>query len=53
MYILNNAKAIKTTSINEVKDFIFENYFKRIGFSKKVSYISMKHLNKLLNKKYT
>ena len=46
MYILNNTKAIKTTSINEVKDFIFENYFKRIGFSKKVSYISMKHLNK-------
>ena len=33
-------------SINEVKDFIFENYYKRIGISKKISYNSMKRLNK-------
>ena len=33
-------------SINEIKDFIFENYYKRIGFSKKISYNSVKCLNK-------
>ena len=44
MYILNTAKAIKKMSINEIKDFIFENYDKRIGFSKEISYYSMKCL---------
>ena len=34
------------TSINEIKDFIFGNCYKRIGFSKKISYNSMKHLTK-------
>ena len=33
-------------SINEIKDFIFEKYCKQIGFSKKISYNSMKHLTK-------
>ena len=33
-------------SILEIKDFIFENYYKEIGFSKKNSYNSMKHLTK-------
>ena len=34
-------------SISEIKDFIFENYFKQIGFSKKEnSYSSKKSLNK-------
>ena len=46
IYILNIAKAIKKTSINEIKDFIFENYYKRIGFSKESSYYSMKPLKK-------
>ena len=46
MYILNITKAIKTMSINEIKDFIFENYFEWIGFSKKNSYRSKKSLNK-------
>ena len=32
-------------SISEIKDFIFENYYKRIGFSKQSSYYSVKRLN--------
>ena len=46
-------------SINELRDFIFENYYKRIGFVKEKSYNSMKRLkkrfvvaNKLIEKKY-
>ena len=31
-------------SINEIKDLIFENCYKRLGSSKKNSYYSMKHL---------
>ena len=46
MYTLNIIKAIKTKCINEIKVFIFENYYKRIGFSKKSRYSSMKRLNK-------
>ena len=46
MYILNIAKALKKRSVNEIKDFIFENYYKRIGFSKESSYYSMKRLKK-------
>ena len=42
MYFLNIAKDIKKMSINEIKDFIFENYYKRIGFSKEISYYSVK-----------
>ena len=30
MYILNITKAIQKMSINEIKDFLFENYYKRI-----------------------
>ena len=33
-------------SVNEIKDFNFENYYKRIGFSTKITYNSMKRLNK-------
>ena len=44
-YILNITKAIKTISITEIKYFIFENYYKRIGFSKESSYYSLKRLN--------
>ena len=44
MYILNIARAIKKMSVNETRDFIFENYYKRIGFSNGNSYYSMKHL---------
>ena len=46
MYILIIAKAIKKMSINEIKDFFFENYYKRIRFSKESSYYSMKCLKK-------
>ena len=37
---------MKKMSINEIKDFIFENYYKRVGFSKESSCYSMKHLKK-------
>ena len=39
--------------VNKIRDFIFENYYKQICFSKENSYYSMKHLlaNKLIKKK--
>ena len=46
MYIVNIARAIKKMSVNEIRDFIFENYYKRIRFSKENSYYSMKRLKK-------
>ena len=45
-YILNIARAIKKISVNKIRDFIFENYHKRIGFSKENSYYSMKRFKK-------
>ena len=33
-------------SVNELRDFIFENYYKRIWICKEKSYYSMKHLKK-------
>ena len=44
--MLNITKAIKTMSINDVKYFIFENFYKQIGFFRKISYNSMKQFNK-------
>ena len=35
MYILNIAKAIKNMSFNEIRNFIFENNYKRISFLRK------------------
>ena len=46
MYTLNIAKAIKKMSVNEITDFIFENYYKRIRFFKENSFSSMKHLKR-------
>ena len=46
MYILNIVRATKKVSLNEIRDFIFEKYYKRIGFSKESSYYSMKRLQK-------
>ena len=46
MYTLNIARAIKKMSVNEIRDFIFENYYKRIGFSKENSYYWMKRLKR-------
>ena len=45
VYILNTARATtKELPANEIGDFIFENYYKIIGFSKENSYYSMKRL---------
>ena len=38
------ARAIKEMPVNEIRDLIFENYYKWIGFSKENSYYSMKRL---------
>ena len=46
MYILNISRATKKMLVIEVKDFIFENYYKLIAFSKKNSHYSMKHFKK-------
>ena len=45
MYTLNIASTIKKMTLNELRDFIFESYYKRIGFVKESSYYSMKRLN--------
>ena len=46
MYILNISSAIKKMSVNKIRDFIFDNYCKRIGFPKEYSYYSKKHQKK-------
>ena len=33
-------------SVNEIRDFIFQNCYKKIGFSKKSSYYSLKRLKR-------
>ena len=44
MYILHITSAIKNISVNGLRDFIFENYYKQIWFVKERSYYSMKCL---------
>ena len=34
-------------TVNELRDFIFENYYKQIAFSKENSYYSLKHQKKI------
>ena len=46
MNTINIAKAIKNISVNDIRYFIFENYCKRIGFSKESSYYSTKRLKR-------
>ena len=46
MYTLNITKAVKKMSVNEIRDFIFENYYKQIVFFKESSYYSMKRFKK-------
>ena len=46
MYILNIARAIIKMSVNEIRDFIFQNYYRRTGFSQENSYYSIKRLKK-------
>ena len=54
MYIFNIAKAIKKMSVNEINDFIFENYCKELNFIKKAVIIQCnsgkKYLLLLANK---
>ena len=49
MYTSNIARAIKKMTVNKIRDFIFGNYYKRIGFSKEKSFYSLKHLKKKSN----
>ena len=37
-------KIIKKMSVNEIRDFIFENYYKQTDFSKEYCYYSMTRL---------
>ena len=46
MYTLNITKAIKKISVNYIRDFIYENYYKRIVLSKEGSYRLSKHSEK-------
>ena len=48
MYILNILSATKKITIKEMKDFIFENYYRRIGFPKENTYYSIKQKKKEL-----
>ena len=38
MYILNKFSVIKKMTIKELKDFIFRNCYRQIGFTKENSY---------------
>ena len=44
--ILTIVRTIKKISINKVRDFTFEQYYKQLGFSKESSYHSIKRLKK-------
>ena len=46
MYVLNMTKDIKMVSVNKIRDFTLENYYKQIGFSKESSYNSIKCFKK-------
>ena len=35
-------------TVNEIRDFVFENYYKIIEFSQEKSYYSMKRLKKVI-----
>ena len=43
MHILNILSVKEKMAIKEPKYFIYENYYRRIGFPKRNSYYSMKH----------
>ena len=46
MYVLNITSALKKMTVNELRDFVLENHYKRIGFSEENCYCSMKHQQK-------
>ena len=41
MYIHNIENAIRKSSVKDLREFIFENYLKQIGFTKEDSYFSL------------
>ena len=41
MHIRNIENAIRKSSVKDLREFIFENYFKQIGFTKEDSYFSL------------
>ena len=48
MYTLNIVSVLKKMTIRELREFIYENYCKRVGFSKKGPYYSLKKQKKKL-----
>ena len=46
MYILNIANTLKKMTVKELKDFVRENCYKQIEFTKENSYYSMKRQKK-------
>ena len=46
MYISNIANTTKQMTDNKLIDFIFKNYYKRIGFVKERSYYPINRLNR-------
>ena len=48
MYILNIDSPRGKMPVNEIRDFIFENYYNQIGFYKENSYYSMKQKDLLV-----
>ena len=46
MYILNIVSAIRKMSVNKIRNSIFENYHKRIGFFEENSHYLVKSLKK-------
>ena len=51
MNTLNITKAVKKMSAKGIRDFIYEDYYKRIEFSKEDSYCSFKGFKKKKEKK--
>ena len=49
MYILNKINALKKMTIKELRDFIYEHYDSRTGFTKENNYYSMKRQEKMIS----
>ena len=46
IYILDITRTTKKMLVNELRDFIFENCYKRIGCIKEINHYSMKRLKR-------
>ena len=46
MYIRNNANVMKKMTVNELGDFVYEKYYKQVGFNKENTYNSLKRHKK-------